>query len=71
MKRWGKNNKIPKICNVTGKVSFESEATASRRLRNYQEITRYYFCEECGGYHLTSQPLPYEFNNVVVGNDDY
>ncbi len=58
MKRWHKSQKSPKVCSLSGKVTFESEATASRRLRNYQEITRYYFCDHCGGYHLTSQPLP-------------
>lgn len=41
-------------CKATGKIRFESEATASRRARQYSDIQRHYHCRHCGGWHLTS-----------------
>ena len=43
-----------KLCEATGKIGFESEATASRRANAYEQVKRYYYCKECGMYHLTS-----------------
>lgn len=51
MKRASEN---PQVCSKTGKIPF-SEAQANRRLGKYEDIVRYYFCDSCNGYHLTSQ----------------
>lgn len=45
-------------CPVSGKVSFSSESSAQRRVNRYGDITRAYYCEDCDGYHITSQALP-------------
>ena len=49
------SNKEPEYCEVQKKVCL-SEAGASRRVHNYQEIERYYHCRHCGHYHITSSP---------------
>lgn len=42
-------------CKATGKVIFTSQAQADRRAEKYYDIKRSYFCDKCGGWHLTSQ----------------
>ena len=46
----------PTICKETRKVVL-SESQAYRRVRDYEQIRRYYKCEECGGYHITSMGI--------------
>ncbi len=48
------SHKKTKICDKTGK-SILSEAQASRKVTQYNDITRYYYCEYCFAYHLTSK----------------
>ena len=45
---------LPK-CSNTGKKTYLSESAASRKVYQWEDIKRYYFCEDCGGYHLTSK----------------
>lgn len=50
-----KNDKL-KICKTENKVILPSEAAAARRVRDYDEIVRYYWCEHDGGhFHVTSK----------------
>lgn len=41
-------------CKTTKKFIYTSEAQARRAVNKYDEIRRYYKCENCEGYHTTS-----------------
>lgn len=45
---------MKRICEETGKVVL-SQSQAQRKTNNYDEIQRYYYCEHCEGFHLTSK----------------
>jgi len=40
------------ICQTTGKAIL-SHSKAQRLKNRYDDINRYYYCEDCDGYHLT------------------
>ena len=42
-------------CFKSGKKTYLSEAAASRKVYQWDGIKRYYYCEHCQGYHLTSK----------------
>jgi len=52
-----RQHNAPEICPKTKKVGF-SESQASRRLGGeYEDIVRYYKCQHCPNYHITSQTI--------------
>lgn len=61
-----RRNHQAKICKATGKVSFSSEAKATRRMNKYDDIKRVYYCDECDGYHLTSESISETLENGVI-----
>lgn len=64
MKR--RNHRIAQYCKQTGKVSFSSEAKATRKLNKYDQIQRVYFCGDCEGFHLTSETVEETLENGAV-----
>ena len=52
-----------KICKATGKVSL-SEAQCARKVHTYEQIRSWYYCDECGDYHITSMGSNQKFKQL-------
>lgn len=65
------NRGAMKVCPVTKKSIYSSEAKALKFVDRYEDIKRAYYCEHCDGYHTTSKTIGQVVSYGVVDKEDF